>query len=718
MNSIADGGFFSSQGADQHPRGGDEVLETSPLQRLWRVFWINRAIVAALLVASVLAALVITLLMTPQYTASARVQINRIQSNVSDVEGLEPTGAALLYEEFYNTQYALLESTALAERVARQLSLADDPEFLEAFDLQDTVAQASTRNATAAVAEVLLEQISITPIRGSSLVDVEFTSPSARLSARIASTWVDEFIKSSVERRFASTNDAREFLQDQLAQLRERLEDSEREFVAYASNSGIISVPGPTGSDTEESGTLVGTDLAAMNAALTRAQTERIEAQSALRAGASSVADGVNANLRSQRAQVAAERADLLTRFESGHPQVVALTDQLAELDRQLGEAQAEKRQELQRSYNAAIDQERRLASQVDALRGRFQDERRATIQYNILRREVDTNRELYNGLLQRYKEIGVAGVEASNAQLVDAPSIPDEPSSPSLPLNLVLGLLAGFGLAGGFLFVREQIDRTLRDPADVKNVLGLPLLGITPKIDSDNVIDDVEDPNSDMAEAYLSIAANLDLATDHGFPRTAMLTSASPGEGKTSSSYALANRLARDGRNVVLVDFDLRNPSIGKRLELPNERGVTDLLTGRMQVADVLQSGARANLSVITTGKKPPNPGELISSERTGALISELASRFDHVIVDAPPVLGLADAPLLSRRVEGVIFVIEANRMGLRQLSNSVERLRNGNAEIFGAVVSKMDNRNSEYGYGYGYGYGYAYGRTDEETA
>src|SRR5690606_24865599 len=292
------------------------------------------------------------------------------------------------------------------------------------------------------------------------------------------------------------------------------------------------------------------------------------------------------ASMRARRAEIAAERARMLTRFESDYPPVVELTNQLEALDREITGSEGRSRSDLQRAYQAATDRERSLQAQVDGLRGSFVDEQRATIQYNILRREVDTNRELYNGLLQRYKEIGVAGVEASNALVIDMPKVSDEPSSPSLPLNLALGLLAGIGLAGGFLFAREQIDRSLRDPSDVKNVLGIPLLGTTPRLADDNVVEELDDPKSAMSEAYLSAGIMLDLSTEHGFPKVAMLTSSSPSEGKTSSSYALANRLARNGRRTILVDTDLRNPSVGLRLGLPNTSGVTNFLADEDDLA------------------------------------------------------------------------------------------------------------------------------------
>lgn len=314
-----------------------EALGPSLLQKVWGIVWLNRFLVAGIVVASTVVALVATLLATPEFTSTARVQISRIEANVSDVEGLEPQGDALAYEEFYRTQYALLESPSLAERVARALNLASDEEFREAFDIdpEGEIASGSPRQAIEAVSQVLLENVAVTPVVGSSLVDIQFTSPSPALSAKIAAAWVDEFIATSIERRFAATNDAREFLQEQLGQLRERLEDSERQFVSYASNSGIFTIDGTRDDGSEGAGeTLASDDLSSMNAALALARSERVAAEAALRAGDVDGTDPVTTTLQSRRAQLAAERARLLTQFESGYPQIEALTSELEQLDR------------------------------------------------------------------------------------------------------------------------------------------------------------------------------------------------------------------------------------------------------------------------------------------------------------------------------------------------------------------------------------------------
>lgn len=702
---------------DQQYAGYEEAFEPSMFARLWRVVWTNRLLVAVIIGLCMAAALILTLLATPQFTSVARIQVNRVEANVADVEGVEPAGDALMYDEFYRTQYALLESQNLAERVSRKLNLQSNEEFIAAFDIpaDSAIITSTPRRSIELTSNLLLEHIDVSPVVGSSLVDVSFTSPSREFSRTVVATWIDEYIAANLERQFDATRDAREFLEGQLAELRTKLEDSERQFVGYSSQSGIVSLPtaGTPGSER----TLVASDLSAMNAALVAARADRLAAESALRAGAQQQNNQTANSLRSERARLAGERAKLLTQFEPGYPEIRALDEQIAELDRGIQAALGTSRGDLERSLRQAVDRENRLEREVANYRSAFNEEQQESVQYNILRREVDTNRELYNSLLQRYKEIGVAGVEESNAQLIDEPRIPVEPSSPNLALNLAIGLLLGVGLAGAVLFAREEMDRSLRDPADVKSKLGLSLLGVIPRLEDLDIYEELSDPKSAMSESYLSVGVMLDMATSHGFPRTVMTSSTVPSEGKTATSYAIANRIAGNGRKTVLVDLDLRNPSIAKSLEIANEFGVANFLTGDDNLGGLIRRDIEPGLSVISTGPMPPNPGELISGPRVPLLLERLLQEFDHVIIDAPPVLGIADAPVLGMQVEGVVFVIEANRAGLRQISGAISRLRGTGSKVLGAVVTKADDRNLDYGYGSEYGYGYGYGQSAVEA-
>jgi len=696
-------------------------------EQIFRGILAHKWMALAIMTACVLLGIVATFLTTPQYTAVSRIEISRQQGNVTNVEGVDEADRSRDLE-FYDTQYSLLEARSLAERVVRELGLANDDEFFEEFNVAsddaalvetagDTVLTASDRAARFKQAtDILLDNVQISPIRGSSLVDVEFTSPRASMSAEIANAWVSQFIASNLARRFDSTADARKFLEDQLDDLRERLEESERQLVNYASDKGIVTFGGveSPGGESQTQETLVSADLQAANANLARAKADRIAAESALRQsnGAREALTNPTINgLRQRRALIAAEREKLLTTFEPQYPAVEALTSELAALDRSIQTEEGRFRSFAQSNYNEALQREQALASEVQGLKARFSGQNQDSIQYNIYQREVATNRELYDGLLQRFKEIGVAGIGTNNVAVVDRAQVPRFPSSPNLLLNLALALVLGAGIAAAYIFLREQLDQSLRDPADVKRLLGVASLGTVPELGDVDVVDSLADTKSIASEAYFSIATNLSFLTAHGTPKSILLTSTFPNEGKSTSAVAIARMLARTGKRTLLVDADMRNPSVHLFFDKTHTAGLSNYLSGDDNIEQLVSATDHEKLAIMSAGPIPPNPAELLSDGRFGALLKSETLPFDHIVIDGPPVLGIADSPLLASAVEGVIFTVEANSTKLRTIESAMARLRAANATIFGAIITKLDSRNSTYGYGEGYGYGYTYG-------
>lgn len=698
------------------------LLEYWAVAKRWK--WLIAGIVAAALIAG----LIVTLLMTPEYTALARVEIDREQKQVANVDTLESSDASRDLE-FYQTQYALLESRSLAERVARKLRLASNERFFEAHDTSpedsSSLFSADAKVLSAdqraerekQVVTLLLRYISIRPIRGSALIDIAYTSGSPDICALIANAWAQEFIQSGMDRRFGSASAARTFLENRLAGLRTKLEQSERDLVNYASEKNIVTITsGGVEGAPEIERTLVSTDLDALNQALTKATADRIAAESRARQPGSdlnleALSNSAITSLRQKRGEVAADYARLAVQFEPAYPALRALDEQMRALDSQIRreEDRVRRTRATARSdeYGEAIRRENELRARVDRLKGDLDQQRRAGIQYNIYKRDVDTNRELYNGLLQRYKEIGVAGVGTNNVAIVDAAKVPDRPSSPNLPLNLALALLAGLVIAAGVVFALEQIDEGLNDTSEVSRVLHVPLLGGIPDAKDENAIDLLEDPKSMLSEAYLSVWSNLAFSTDHGVPRNFVVTSTRPAEGKSTSAIGLAAVMGRTGKRVVVVDSDMRSPSIHGLLGRDNARGMSNFLAGDDDLQSLIQDTRLPGVSVMTAGPKPPSAAELLSSERTAALMRTLAANYDVVVVDAPPILGLADAPLLARTVEGCVFVSEAGGTPVREIRASLNRLRAVQANIIGLVLTKLTERSKGYGYGYGYGYG-----------
>ena len=703
----------------------DMAHETPILVQYWQAVLRHKIAIAAILAVCVALGVIVTLLMTPYFTSTARIEISREQDKVTNVEGVTGSDVAGQNLEFYQTQYSLLVSRSLAERVVRSRNLATRDEFFEAFDVDPDdsgILSATPKAQTAAqrnerlklATDLLQEHVGISPIRGSSLVDVSFESPNANLSAEIANAWIEQFIASNLDRRFNSTADARKFLEEQLAELKQRLEDSERNLSGYADNKEIITLSSEQTAEgkTVSQKTLASANLEALNAALATAIADRIAAESEAngRAGNKNALTNIALNnLREERARVQSEYAKLMVQFEPEYPAAKALASQISALDKSIAIEEARSRTGTSARYQEALDREQQLRAQVNRLKNEFSGERRDSIQYNIFQREVDTNRQLYDGLLQRYKEIGVAGVGTNNISVVDRAQPAESPSSPKLLLNVALAILAGLGLAAAYVFVMEQIDQTVKDPADLKSKLGIAPLGSIPDFEKEDILASLSDKKSVAWEAYLSIRTSLAFLTDHGVPRSFLLTSTRPNEGKSTSAFALAAVLASTGKRILLIDGDMRNPSLHQMLGIKNEAGLSNSLSGTDDLAQLVHQKTAFGFDAMTAGPIPPNAAELLSSTRMRDLVAKLSNTYDTVIIDAPPVLGLADIPLLADAVEGVIYTIEAGGVKMRGIQSAIQRVRSSRAHIFGGIVTKVQPQHS--GYGYGYAYQYSYG-------
>jgi polysaccharide biosynthesis transport protein len=713
----------------------ESVARTPWLTQYLRIALRWKWVIAGAIAFALVTSLIITLLMTPHYTAVSIIEIAREQDKIVKVEGVEQeSNSANL--EFYQTQYGLLQASSLAQRVAIDLRLVDNEKFFDLFGVVPDGANTVAANGVLGpngrdkrvlqAGEILLNNIDVSPVRGSSLVEIRFTSPDRKMAAQVANMWSKNFIESNLERRFEATSYARKFLEDRLASLQGRLEESERLLVGYAASQRIISVPvaGSSGTSSTER-TILADDLSALNTELSMATADRIRAQSRInrntRSGGNSaeaLSNSAITGLRQKRAEVAAEYAKLMSQFEAEYPPAKAVESQLRELDRSLLREERRVGETLQASYAQSVDREQALQSRVDALKNSFIDQRRRSIQYNIYQREVDTNRQLYEGLLQRYKEIGVAGgVGTNNVSVVDAAAVPEKPSSPRLAFNLLLALLAGSIIGIACALGLEQIDEAISDPAQVASALGLPLLGTVPKTFDDDLRNALADRKSPMVEAYISVQTNLEFSTNHGMPRSFMVTSTRPAEGKSTTAYALAHSLARSKKKVVLIDGDMRSPSVHGLFGLKNTFGLSNYLAGNDEITTLPSPSIVSGLDIIVAGQTPPNAAELLTGDRLNILIQHLLKRYDHVVIDSPPVMGLADAPLIASKVEGAIYAIESHGIRSSLVKTALGRLRSANVRIFGAVLTKFDSKRAHYGYGYEYGYGYGGRDAAEET-
>lgn len=693
----------------------------------WR--WVIFGITAAF----ILLGLIVTLLMTPRFTATSSIEISRESGQVTNFQGVERE-AGIADQEFYQTQYGLLRARTLAERVAAELRLIDDPVFFElfgvggqqpAFNLVNGRYPASGRATRQRIAgEILLDNLSVDPARLSRLVNISFTSPDPEFSARVANAWAKNFIESNLERKVQATSYGREQLQRQLAEYKARLDESQRQLVSYASKQQIINLPAQGGGDgaaTQER-SIVADDLAALNSALSEATADRIQAEARYRQAGGGVSAEALRNqainsLRQRRAELAAEYKQLMVRFEPQYPAAQAIQAQIAELDQAIAREESRVSGSIQAEYREAAQRERTLQAEVKQLKGEYLDLRRRSIQYNIYQQEVDTNRALYDALLQRFKEIGVAGgVGVNNVAVVDPADVPQKPSSPRLLLNLLIATLAGLIIGAGVALGLEQIDEGIADPVEVGRRLGLPLLGSVPKVEGETPKEALLDRKSDLFDAYLAVQTSLGFTTEHGVPRSIAVTSTRPSEGKSTTSLALATTLARVHRKVILVDGDMRSPSVHHLGNVDHDRGLSNFLAGEDNIEALIFEMADLGFTAMSAGPIPPNAAELLTGARLSVLIERLLATYDHVIVDSPPVMGLADAPLIASRVEGVIYAIEFHGTRSSMVRTALARLASARAHVIGAVLTKFEARKAHYNYEYGYNYGRH--DTQEKTA
>jgi succinoglycan biosynthesis transport protein ExoP len=726
-------GPFVSGGQGWSEQNDDQF--TVDFALYWRLALRYRFLIVGCFLGALVVGATLSLLMTPIYTAQATLQIDREAARIIDSEDVTPRENMMQGEEFFQTQYGLLRSRSLAERVIESLGLASSNEALEAMGLEPPVAggtaaaQSSKRRAKALKA--LQENLSVAPVRGSRLVSVGYDNPNPVVAARIANGFAENFIQSNLDRKFESSSYARTFLEERIAQTKERLETAERQLVAYASSQQIINVGEPSegaaaGGATES---LTSNNLVALNNALARTRAERVAAEERWRLAGTAdlmtlpevLQNLTIQRLTEQRALLEAEYQQKLSIYQPDYPEMLQLKARINEADGQIETISTNVRTSIRSQYEIAANQERSLQAQVNRLTGDVLDLRDRSIQYNILQRELDTTRTLYEALLQRYKEVGVTGgVTANNISVVDIATPPLKPSKPNLLLNMAVAALLGLGLGVLSALVLEALDETLATPDDVEKKLGVPVLGVTPFLEKgETPIEALADIRSGFSEAYYSLRTALQFSTPDGAPSSLLVTSARPAEGKSTTAYAIALNFARVGKRVLLVDGDLRNPSMHRVVGVENERGMSNLLSGSADLVSVVKPTRHENLFFIPCGPLPPNPAELWGGDRLRQFLAETRNSFDHVVIDGPPVLGFADSPVLAAAVNGVLFALESRGTRRGQARGALKRLQVGRAHLLGAVLTKFSTKSAAYNYGgYDYAYDYHYGAEPEAKA
>ena len=735
------------------PGSSDPDGGAHQLKRYLRILLRRKWLIVAILATVVAAALLQVFTATPMYRSTATLQIDPEDANVLPYEQFAGRLSQLQRGEYLWTQAEKLRTRNLAQRVGSSLDLANNESFNSSvrrgilLDALGSVrgligALLSPGNGDSeasldVIADRLLGSLDVKPLRNTRLIQISYSSADPQLAAQVVAEFAEQFTEQHLESKYEATSRATEFLQTQLRDLKIRVEQSEEALLAYARAKNIVNY------DQRED--ISRKKLADLSDEVTSAEAELIDTAARARA-AEGAGDGsfpeslMNDNLRDlerRLSELEQQAAAASVDFGPEWPAVKELQRQVEQLRQQSAAEKAKIVDGARQEYGLALDRQQRLTMALAEQRTIVDRLNEDSIQYNILQREVESNKGLYEGLLQRLKEAGVAaGLKSSNVQLADAATVPRFASSPAkgraLSLALVMGLLLGVGGA----FIAEALDSSLRTPDDVTDSLGLPALGVIPHFDSDQtqklrllpkstsgrpvtetaVAEQGSLPAGDRIwEAYRSLRTSLLLSSSEYPPKTVLVTSALPGEGKSTTAANLGIVLARNGAQTVLVDLDMRRPSLAQLFGVDGDPGMSTYLSGNAELPAVVQPSRVPNLYVLPGGSPAPDPTELIGSRRMLVCVQQLARQFTHVVFDSPPFLGISDALILARNVDGVVLVARAGETPRESIRRAVEQLRGVGGKLLGVVINDADLRHTFDSY-YGV-YGSDYDRYFSET-
>jgi polysaccharide biosynthesis transport protein len=698
----------------------------------------HRWLILAGCVSGLVIGFLVTFTSTPIYRATATIKVDLEAAKIVKLDTVDTAQIGDTFR-FYQTQTELLRSRSLAERVAGNLDLRDDAGFVNPRPSSSWAKlwrmvfpdkpgeKLDLAQRKAAAAGLIQGGLTVGQAPNSSLMTISFDSPDPQWAQKIANAVAENFTEANLERRYGTSKYARKFLEEKLEELKVKLEDSEKALVAYEDKEQIINTK--VGKDQQP---LADSDLAALNAALQQTRTERIRAQEFWEQASKNkglalpqiLNDKSIAVLREKRALLASDYQDKLALFKADYPDMRRLKGQIAQIDAEIDRAVGFVTGSLKAQYESLLQQEDLLQKDIEKARARVLDGRNKNIQRQILQREADSTRTLYDGLLQQYKDLGVAGATGTNnVAVVDLAQVPGAPYKPNLQKNLLMWLV--FGLLGAVVAVAwfEIMDDTFKLPEEIEDQLGLSVLGLIPKAKEDIFETIRNSPVSPICESYRSLRTTLQFSTSNGLPKSLVVTSPSPGEGKSTTSVALAINFAQLGMKVLLIDGDLRNPSAHRLLSREADRGLTNYLVGGAIAPDVLQETDVPRLCFMATGPLPPNPAELLAGQHMAKLLSSASENFDVIIIDAPPVLGLADAPLLASITAGTLLVLGAGESRRAVGKAALKRLHFARAQMVGVVLNKFDMHAANYAYqSYGYGalqyYGYGTKSTPKAIA
>ncbi len=720
------------------------------LLEYWRVIVKRKWVVVTFGGALILFVGIFSFLATPIYKAKTTLLIEEESSRILSIEDEFGYQRRAVDLRFYNTQLKLLKSKSLAERVARKMNLLSRPEFgagkkpkksffasLKGFispkkkSEDEGLKPQIPLNPYFGVAAAVQGGIEVSPIRNTKLVEVSYRSPYPVLSADIVNSLAEEFISFSVEKRYETTQQASDFLSEQIAELREDLAAKERELQRYGQEKKLFFT-------SEKESTIV-SKFAAVLDAYTQAQIDRINKEAAYREvkdlDVDSLPQFVNnaliQTLKMDYARMKNEYEEMSKIFKSNYPKMIELKAKLDSMKEEL-------KSEIKKAVDAAESEYRSALKKEDSLEDLLETQRMDVVRmnsnaifYNSLKIEVENMQRQLNSLIEMQKNTQVSarlgGLKTSNISIIDKAEVPKGPVSPKKKKNLILAFLIGIFGGVGLCFLMEYVDNTVKGPEDVEKLAGLPSLGVIPYLPpegmkkkkkygyyskykssysygkenpkSEETLPEIKEielvnhlyPKFFISEDYRTVRTSILLSHAESPPKTIAFSSALPGEGKTATLANMAVAFSQLEEKVLLVDSDLRKPRLHRIFKVKNIGGLSGYLTGKVSIEDAVQKTNVENIWIIPSGPIPPNPAELLNSDKMKGMMDEFKKRFDVILFDSPPLLVVVDAVIISSFVDSTVFIIEAGKTTRKPFLQAVEELKRAKAKVIGVLFNEV---------------------------
>src|ERR1700728_1486126 len=682
--------------------------------------------------------------MKPIFVASARVEVDKESQNMSPFPDSNSYDEFMDLENYLETQSKILQSETLALQTIKSLSWERYPEC-GGNPNAPAFAHSGVAARRPAILGAFLGRLSVKRVPNSRLIEVTFEAEDPQLAAQIVNTHLQNYVEQNFRSKYDATIQASNWLSSELEELRIKVEKSENARIAYERANQIWQI--------DEKQDIATSKLSDLSKAVTEAQTDEAEKEAFYRMAASGnidalpVAHGseVITELRKRKSDIDEQYAEAVNQYGPNFPKVLRIAAQQKEVDDDLDRARKTLLESVQEDYTTSRNRVQLLQEALDKQKAEANDQAEKLVQYHILQHDAESNKQLYDGLLQKLKEASItAGLRSSNIRVVDPALAPASPSRPQKARNILLAVLMGLVGGVGLALFREYLDNTVKSPDDIEALTGLPSLAVVPSLPgmagnhgrfswpSREQVSQVTtgprvellsylQPKSQISEAFRALRTSLLLSQADHPPQVILVTSALPREGKTTAAVNLAVTLAQLGDRTLLVDSDLRKPGIRRAMNLTvgKDLGLSSFLAGVCTLEEaILTHPTISNLSVLTTGPVPPSPADLLSSHRMQEAIVEARRRFKFVVIDSPPIMAATDAVILSAQTDGVLLVVRSGETPKEAFTRSRDLLAAVKSRLLGVILNAVNSKAPDYYYSYRYypyAYGYGYG---EEVA